>query len=84
MECEDEIQILADVNYLNAGFELVRYSLPSIVTSMIHRSTFILNFLVLGRLGDSAFISGVGLGIMTYTIACVSISKGLGGAIDTL
>ncbi|CAI2366796.1 unnamed protein product [Moneuplotes crassus] len=72
------------IGYSEAFYDIVKASIPSILTCMVYRTVSVLNFIVIGRLGDPAYVSGAGLGIITYTIACTAISRGLGGGIDTL
>ena len=43
-----------------------------------------MNYLVIGRLGDTTFISGIGLGITTIGVVSISLGLGLSGGVETL
>lgn len=63
-----EVKTEADITYSEAVYNILISSFPSILTCVVYRTVTILNFIVIGRLEDPAYVSGAGLGIVTYTI----------------
>ena len=51
---------------------------------MVRRTVELFNYIVIGRMDDPDYISGVGLGIITSSIVWFSIGIGLAGGIETL
>lgn len=51
---------------------------------LLRRLVDILNYIVIGRLGDPTLVSGAGLGITTIQITTISLGVGLAGGIETL
>ena len=73
-----------DITYYQALKEFFKFAFPSIMGLLIRKLIEIMNYLVVGRLDDPAYISGVGLGIITNNVVSFSIGVGLAGGIETL
>ena len=63
------LQAKPDITYAQGYKEFFKYAFPSIMGLLVTRMVEIMNYLVVGRLDDPAYISGVGLGIITCNVA---------------
>eukprot|EP00345_Euplotes_harpa_P001447 CAMPEP_0168319554 /NCGR_PEP_ID=MMETSP0213-20121227/1127_1 /TAXON_ID=151035 /ORGANISM="Euplotes harpa, Strain FSP1.4" /LENGTH=127 /DNA_ID=CAMNT_0008320801 /DNA_START=245 /DNA_END=628 /DNA_ORIENTATION=- len=72
------------ISFLSALKELACMSFPSILGIMIRKVIDITNYIVVGRMADPDIVSGVGMGIVTSSILCISVGIGLAGGLDTL
>ncbi|CAI2363185.1 unnamed protein product [Moneuplotes crassus] len=72
------------ITYLDAFKNLAIASFTCAGGLLLRRSMEIFNYMILGRLGDPALVSGAGLGNSTINITLLSIGIGFTGAIETL
>jgi len=73
-----------DIGYFQATKDMFRYGVPSIFGMLLRRTVDIINYLIIGRMGNPSFISGAGLGITTINITTMSLGVGLAGGVETL
>jgi Na+-driven multidrug efflux pump len=65
-------------------WEILRLSIPSIITMILELLVEVINTVYVGHLGNTAMVAGVGLGNMYINILCASIYFGLNSALATL
>jgi len=75
---------VAQVSNREALWEFVRIMGPAVMGVLLKRAVLVSNYMYAGRLDDSLFMGGMGLGELTANLMCVSVGIGLGGGIDTL
>jgi Na+-driven multidrug efflux pump len=81
---EVAIKTSTSMSYKEGFNDLVKFSIPSILTMVSRRMIDIISYIFIGRLADSDFIAGAGLGIVTSNVMCYAVTLGLAGGIDTL
>ena len=78
-DCKEE-----KITNRQALWTLIWNSLPAWGALLVRRAVELINYMVVGRMDDPDYISGVGLGIITSSIVWFSIGIGLAGGIETL
>ncbi|CAI2365320.1 unnamed protein product [Moneuplotes crassus] len=73
-----------EISYGQGLIQMVKYAIPSSGGMLLRRVIDIINYIVIGSLGDPTLISGAGLGITTITITTISLGMGLAGGVETL
>lgn len=73
-----------ELTHSEALKDIVLKSIPAMLALLIRRSVEMANYVVVGRMPDPGYTSGVGMGILTSNIFCVSIGIGFAGGLDTL
>ena len=74
----------ASITKFQALKDIIKTSAPSWSALLLRRIVELSNYIVVGRLGNSDYIAGVGLAIVTWGLSWFSIGIGLSGALDTL
>ncbi|CAI2365570.1 unnamed protein product [Moneuplotes crassus] len=73
-----------EIGYVQGFIQMCKYALPSSGGMILRRVIDIMNFVVIGRLGDPTLVSGAGLGITTICVTTTSLGVGLAGGVETL
>jgi len=73
-----------EITYKQAVKIYVKLALPSAIGMMIRRVPDMINYIVAGHLGDPAFVSAIGLSLLTNSVLILSIGNGLAGGLETL
>ena len=63
---------------------MLKLAFPSVCGMLLRNTVDILNYIVIGRLGDPNYISGIGLAYIISTIASTAVVIGLTGGVETL
>ncbi|CAI2367369.1 unnamed protein product [Moneuplotes crassus] len=74
----------SSVDYKKAVKEVTKYGFPSVCGMILRRLVDVINYLIIGQLGNPDFTAGAGLGILTMNITTFSIGVGLSGGVETL
>lgn len=74
----------AEITYTEWLSNLIKFAVPSIIAMFWRRSIDIISYLFLGRLDESDYIAGAGLGILSWNVICYCAVFGIAGGIDTL
>ncbi|CAI2367420.1 unnamed protein product [Moneuplotes crassus] len=75
---------IGEIGYIQAVGDILRYGAPSCGAMVLRRAVDIVNYVVIGQLGDPTLISGAGLGMTCVTITTFSLAIGLSGGVETL
>ncbi|CAI2365265.1 unnamed protein product [Moneuplotes crassus] len=73
-----------DISYMEATKNYIWLAIPSIAGMLLRRSLDIVNYAVIGQMGDATYASGLGLGMMTINMVAICLGNGLSGGIETL
>lgn len=63
---------------------MLKLAFPSVIGMLLRNTMDIINYVVIGRLGDPNYISGIGLTYVLSTIVSTSLGIGLTGGVETL
>lgn len=79
-----EMHVKADISMAQALKDIAINSLMGCGALLLRRVAELINYAFIGRIDQEDYLAGVGLGISTTIVVCLSFGIGLAGGIETL